>query len=471
MKQIKDKFPNIEKVCRGRFFISALIYTIVVVALFLLALYFNARSRFESPGGGLPRFRLIVPMGALTAVFVAILISGLALLFWLTYSKISKNESGQDDNTYEHIRQSIRNRYQTRFFLILAGYSAVIMFFIAVFYLIKESRTWYTSDPFYPFFNLGNTMFPWVMAVIWLSGAAVALYRVWRQNSSDITGLLDSIGQMLADDDNIDVPENLREILPALHEIQSESRRNRQAAKEAERRKSELIVYLAHDLKTPLTSVIGYLNLLREKSDMTQEQRDGYTQIALNKAVRLESLIAQFFEISRFNLEEMVLDMGHFDLRYLFAQLSDEFYPLLAPDGKKICIEAPDELWLTGDAEKLARVFNNLLRNAISYSKSGSEITIYASQDGNDAYVQVINQGETIPSHQLDSIFEQFYRLDEARATNSGGSGLGLAIAKEIVAKHDGSLTAQSEDGVTVFTVMLPLRPAVALLNKIPIKR
>jgi signal transduction histidine kinase len=360
----------------------------------------------------------------------------------------------------EDIREAIRRRYQSRFLLLLGVYSAALLLMALLFIFIKNSRVWYIEDPLYPIFDLGKALFPWALAVAWLGGASILLFRVWRQNSSDITGLLGSIEQMLADSDSIDVPENLREIRSVLTEIQNESRKNKQSAKEAEQRKNELIVYLAHDLKTPLTSIIGYLNLLGEVTDMPREQRARYTRVALDKATRLETLITQFFEISRFNLREMVLETARFDLRYLFAQMVDEFYPLLTTQGKSVCVQAPDELWLIGDAEKLARVFNNLLRNAISYSEMDSEIVIVARRGEDGVSIQIINHGKTIPSHKLDNIFEQFFRLDEARATESGGSGLGLAIAKEIVLKHGGAITAQSENGLTTFTVTLPSCPA-----------
>lgn len=226
----------------------------------------------------------------------------------------------------------------------------------------------------------------------------------------------------------------------------------------SEQRKNELIVYLAHDIRTPLTSVIGYLNLLEEAPDIPAEQKKKYTGIALEKAYRLETLINQFFEISRYNLQEMVLEPERFDLHFLFTQLIDEFYPLLFSKGKTIKMLAPPELYLVGDAEKLARVFNNILRNAIAYGNPGSEIVLEATPEDTHISVSITNWGKTIPAHKLETIFERFYRLDEARSSTLGEAGLGLAIAKEIVALHSGKITASSENGKTVFTVSLPLQ-------------
>ena len=171
---------------------------------------------------------------------------------------------------------------------------------------------------------------------------------------------------------------------------------------------------------------------------MPAEQKAKYTGIALNKAYRLEELIGEFFDITRFNLQSIVLNKGKIKLTYMLRQMADEFYPLLTPHGKQIAVNAPEDLILVGDADKLARVFNNILKNAISYSCERSVIEISAFQQGNNVVVAFTNQGDPIPAQKLETIFEKFYRLDSARSTNTGGAGLGMAIAKEIVAAHDG---------------------------------
>ncbi len=227
-------------------------------------------------------------------------------------------------------------------------------------------------------------------------------------------------------------------------------------AKEAEQRKNDLVVYLAHDLKTPLTSVIGYLNLLDEAPDMPQEQKAKYVGITLEKAYRLEQLINEFFEITRFNLQTIVLNKEKINLSFMLQQIADEFYPMLAPQGKQVAVNAPKSLTLSGDADKLARVFNNILKNAISYSPENSVIDISAEQQEKNIIITITNQGNPIPLHKLDTIFEKFYRLDSSRSSNTGGAGLGLAIAKEIITAHGGTITAESNEEHTVFTMTLP---------------
>lgn len=225
-------------------------------------------------------------------------------------------------------------------------------------------------------------------------------------------------------------------------------------------RKNELVAYLAHDLKTPLTSVIGYLSLLKEAPDMPVEQRAKYTGIALEKALRLESLINEFFDITRYNLQEIVLEEETFDLGFLLMQMADEFYPVLEQHGKSISIHADEDMPVTADSAKLARVFNNILKNAVAYSYDNTEIEIYAEKRENTIHVSISNFGKTIPKQKLDRIFEKFYRLDDARSTNTGGAGLGLAIAKEIVVAHGGTISVTSANQVTTFTVELPAQSA-----------
>ena len=228
------------------------------------------------------------------------------------------------------------------------------------------------------------------------------------------------------------------------------------------------MTYLAHDLKTPLTSVIGYLSLLDEVPDMPAAQRERYTGVALDKALRLERLVNEFFDITRYNLTHIELERAPVDLAALLVQLADEFYPALSAHGNTVLVEVEGTTRTTGapgdalmadvDAARLARVLGNLLRNAIAYSDEGTEVTLRAAlaDDADAVRIEVRDVGATIPSHKLRAIFDKFYRLDESRASATGGAGLGLAIAREIVELHGGTIAATSEGGVTTFTVELP---------------
>ncbi len=225
---------------------------------------------------------------------------------------------------------------------------------------------------------------------------------------------------------------------------------------EAEQRKNDLVVYLAHDLKTPLTSIIGYLSLLQESPDLSVEYRAKYTDIALDKAYRLEQLINEFFDITRFNLQSFTLEKNHIDLVMMLRQMAEEFYPVLGTKGLTCTVNANEKINIVGDADKLSRVFDNLMRNASNYCYENTEIVINAFTQNGRAVVTFINKGDEIPDEKLQMIFEKFFRADDARRSSTGGSGLGLAIAKQIVERHGGTITASSSPKATVFKVELP---------------
>lgn len=225
----------------------------------------------------------------------------------------------------------------------------------------------------------------------------------------------------------------------------------------AEQRKNDLVVYLAHDLKTPLTSVIGYLTLLRDESKISEELREKYLSISLEKAERLEDLINEFFEITRFNLSNLTLEYSRVNLTRLLEQLTYEFKPMFLEKNLKCELEIAPDTMIKCDANKMHRVFDNLLRNAVNYSFDEGTIHIAATQNENGLSIKFTNCGNTIPQEKLERVFEQFYRLDTARSSRNGGAGLGLAIAKEIVELHKGTITAQSDNEVIEFEVTIPI--------------
>ena len=227
--------------------------------------------------------------------------------------------------------------------------------------------------------------------------------------------------------------------------------------KSAERRKNDVVMYLAHDIKTPLTSVIGYLSLLNEAPDMPPEQKAKYIQITLEKANRLEGLVNEFFEISRYNFQGDELTKESIDLHYMLVQMTDEFYPLLSPKEKEIALNVPEDFAVFGNPEKLARVFNNIIKNAIAYSTDKSVIEITATVTTDTVLIVFSNEG-SIPKEKLGSIFDKFERLDSARSSYTGGTGLGLAIAKEIITSHGGKIYADSDGNHTTFTIELPVK-------------
>ena len=266
------------------------------------------------------------------------------------------------------------------------------------------------------------------------------------------------IDALLQENMQISLPQELMPIERKLHLVQQTLQNRERATREAEQRKNDMVMYLAHDIKTPLTSVIGYLSLLSEAPEMPAEQRAKYIGITLDKAQRLEQLIDEFFEITRYNFQQQQLTLETINLYYMLVQLTDEFYPLLQAHGNTIKLQAPTELTVYGDADKLARVFNNILKNAVAYSYPNTPICITAKIEEQNLEINFMNQGQTIRPQKLQSIFEKFFRLDSARASDTGGAGLGLAIAQEIAHLHGGEITASSADEITCFSVRLPVK-------------
>ena len=204
--------------------------------------------------------------------------------------------------------------------------------------------------------------------------------------------------------------------------------------------------------------MVGYLSLLDEIDDMPKSKRKKYVSIALDKAYKLEDLINELFDITRFNSETIILKNEEINLRLMLEQIIDDFYPTLNDLNKKIEFIMENNITLYGDSDKLARVFNNIIKNAINYSIGDDPIKIEVNIDENNANVIISNRGNKISDVELQKIFEKFYRLDSSRTSKTGGSGLGLAIAKEIVELHGGNIKATSDLEFTKFYINLPLR-------------
>lgn len=250
----------------------------------------------------------------------------------------------------------------------------------------------------------------------------------------------------------------LKPIEQKMNQIKETLRRQEREAQEMEQRKNDMLLFLAHDLKTPLTSVVAYLNMLEEHPDMSEEERIRYTHISLEKAERLGELIGEFFEITKYNLQDVTLETTTLNLSMLLEQIADELYGVLMEKRLQCKMEAGDNIMIEADPDKLVRVFDNILRNAIVYCTEDSEIMIQCTSMENQVKIVFENEGQTIPKEQLDKIFEKFYRGDVSRSSRTGGAGLGLAIAKQIVSLHGGTICAESEAGKTRFVVMLPIK-------------
>lgn len=297
-----------------------------------------------------------------------------------------------------------------------------------------------------------------LMFIVCLVYVILNLYRMIKKIFSYINAIVESSNNWFTKDtDYITLPDELSDLEKKLNYLKRESLTNEKLARENEQKKDELIVYLAHDIKTPLTSMIGYLSILNEMDDMPKKQQEKYIKIALDKSYRLEELINELFDVARFNSEKIILEKEKLNLNLMLAQIIDDFYPTLSELNKKIELNNEQQIMLVADPDKLGRVFNNLIKNAINYSAENSNIRINVRKNEYNIIVDIINEGRQIPKEKLDQIFEKFYRLDSSRISKTGGSGLGLAIAKDIVQLHGGQIKAISSEKETLFRVELPL--------------
>ena len=320
-----------------------------------------------------------------------------------------------------------------------------------------SSHTYYRLiSLFYNFYynGIGYLIISILIIVIIL----VLVYFEIKDISSYVQDIYDSADKLFDEkNEYISLPGEMKDLEIKLNHFRSESFKNKKLAYENEKKKDELIVYLAHDIKTPLTVVIGYLSLLNEIDDMPTIQRKKYLELVLNKSYRLEELINELFDIARFNSEKIILEKEELNLNLMIEQIIDDFYPILNDLNKKINFKATKNLNIYADPDKLSRVFNNLIKNAINYSKDNTDIDINAKKSNNEIIVSVTNKGKMIPKDKLDKIFENFYRIDESRTSKTGGSGLGLAISKEIVSLHGGKIKVTSDKDKTTFIVILPI--------------
>lgn len=226
-----------------------------------------------------------------------------------------------------------------------------------------------------------------------------------------------------------------------------------------EQSKDELITNVSHDIRTPLTSVIGYLGLIEDGNYKSTDDLLKHTHTAYLKAKQMKSLVDDLFEYTKVRQADTPLSIITFDMYQLLEQLTIEYELESKKNNMLLSLntDAP-HLIMEGDPEKLVRVFNNLLSNAFKYGTGGSEIIITAKQVSHKLILTFKNNGQEIPEKSLNNLFERFYRVEESRSLQTGGSGLGLAIAKSIVELHDGSIKAVSNSGWTSFIITLPLK-------------
>lgn len=222
----------------------------------------------------------------------------------------------------------------------------------------------------------------------------------------------------------------------------------------AERQKNELITNVAHDLRTPLTTIVGYLELIKDDTALSKEDVHKYSGIAYEKSIRLQEMMDDLFEFTKLDNADIKLNKSMINLSGLIMQMTDEFYPSFKDRNITPIVDLPEEnIYVQGDGQLLARVFDNLISNALKYGYHNTDLKIEVSGDEKYATVKVINHGDTIASEDIPLLFNKFYRTDSSRNSKTGGTGLGLAITKNIVDLHHGDISVTSDDQITTFIV------------------
>lgn len=252
--------------------------------------------------------------------------------------------------------------------------------------------------------------------------------------------------------------DELSDIALQVNHMTEEIRLLIEKEKEAEQTKNDLITNVAHDLRTPLTSIIGYLDLIIKQPGMEEEKRQAFLKIAYDKSRHLQTLIEDLFGFTKLNYGKQTATMQPIDIIRLIGQLLEEFYPVFEQNGieYEYTPQIPAQM-IMGDGVLLARLFDNLIGNAVKYGKEGKRILVDAGLRGSYVVISVVNYGKVIPKRDLEHIFDKFYRAEQSRSSQTGGTGLGLAIAKNIVELHNGFIRAESSIQGTVFEVDLPV--------------
>ena len=252
---------------------------------------------------------------------------------------------------------------------------------------------------------------------------------------------------------------NQQHVISSVNALVDSAVKSMDDERKIEKSKDELITNVSHDLRTPLTSIIGYLGLIEDKQYQSEEDILKYTHTAYEKAKQMKTLVEDLFEYTKVQQHGAPVNIMRVDLNQLLEQLTASFE--LEAQHRGIVISSkviPNPLMIEADPEKLGRVFNNLVANAFKYGNGASYITIDARQKDDNVVVKVANDGTPIPPKSVDHIFERFYRAEESRSRATGGTGLGLAIVKSIVDLHHGTVKATSNEEETAFIVTLPLK-------------
>ncbi|HLQ75416.1 MAG TPA: HAMP domain-containing sensor histidine kinase [Alloiococcus sp.] len=295
---------------------------------------------------------------------------------------------------------------------------------------------------------------------------AMIIFIYWRlkrrQRQYELSHIIDEL-HLIAEGDfehrisKKGYSSDMQHVIDSIHTLVDSAVEAMEEERRIEQTKDELITNVSHDIRTPLTSIIGYIGLIDAKRFTTQDELDKYVSIAYSKAKQMKVLVDDLFEYIKVRHPSTQLNIMRFDMVQLIEQLAIDFELQLKDQQMNLSVEpSRPSVIMEGDSEQIVRLMNNLMTNALKYGAKGQDIKIEILSDNQMVTVRVMNTGSELPDDPINVIFDRFYRMEESRSPDIEGTGLGLAISKSIVDLHNGQITAKSEGDWTVFEVNLP---------------
>ena len=325
--------------------------------------------------------------------------------------------------------------------------------------MLASLRIWSGDEFIYPMMHfLNKTLIFWIIGVplvIWL----IVTYVYFRKIMGYLEDMLDGTKKIIEEPENVVMLRpDLSEFEHEINQIREESLENKRTSEELEKKKKDLLLYLAHDLRTPLTSIVGYVALLQNLNFVSSDSKEGkkYVRIISEKAYRLENLINDFFEIAKISVGKIKLERQKINLSLMLEQVSSEFLPFL--DEKQLIwnLKIEKDVYVSVDVNKFERVLDNIIRNSIAYAQLNSEISLSLRQADSAILLSLSNKSKELSNKAMNHVFDPFFRGDHSRNTQTGNAGLGLAIAKQIIEEHGGKIEANSVNDTFEINVYIP---------------
>ncbi len=305
---------------------------------------------------------------------------------------------------------------------------------------------------------------PWLIGILVVIGIIVLWWRLIRRyHQYQLNHIIDELHYIsnghLAHRIPFKMTGDRQKMIESVNALVDSAMQSMSDEKKVEQSKDELITNVSHDLRTPLTSIIGYLGLVEDGQYQSEDDLVKYTHIAYEKAKQMKTLVEDLFEYTKVQQDGAPVNMMRLDLGQLLEQVAASFELEGEKKGLEITSEVvPSPLKIEADPEQLGRAVSNLVSNALKYGHGATYIHLSAREHGAMVQLTVANDGEAIPQQSIEHLFERFYRVEGSRSKKTGGTGLGLAIVKSIVDLHHGQIAVHSDEHETSFVMTLPMK-------------